>query len=65
MNADIQDLDGKIAGSVNLPRIFETSFRPDLIHRVYLAIATHNLQPQGRDILAGQKTSAESWGTGR
>ena len=50
MNADIQDLDGKIAGSVNLPRIFETSFRPDLIHRVYLAIATHNLQPQGRDI---------------
>ena len=65
MNADIQDLDGKIIGSVNLPRIFLTSFRPDLIHRVFLAIATHNLQPQGRDTLAGQKTSAESWGTGR
>ena len=65
MNADIQDLDGKIIGSVDLPKIFLTSFRPDIIHRVYHAIATHNLQPQGRDILAGQKTSAESWGTGR
>ena len=65
MNAKIQNLDGKIVGSVNLPSIFSTSFRPDLIHRVYLALATHDLQLQGRDIMAGQKTSAESWGTGR
>jgi len=65
MKTDIQDLNGKINGSVNLPKIFLTPFRPDLIHRVYVALATHNLQPQGTDTLAGERTSAESWGTGR
>ncbi len=65
MKTDIFDLNGKIINSIDLPSIFLTPYRPDLIHRVSVILATHNLQPQGRDPMAGQRTSAESWQTGR
>ena len=65
MKSDLLSLDGKVNGSIDIPDIFSTPFRPDLIHRVYVALNTHNLQPQGRDPLAGQRTSAQSWNTGR
>ena len=39
-------------------------FRPDVIKRAVLAIQSSRLQPQGRDPMAGKRTSAESRGTG-
>ncbi len=65
MKADLLNLDGEIKEKIDLPKIFSTPFRPDIIHRVYVALATHKLQPQGRDPEAGERTSAESWGVGR
>lgn len=65
MKTDILDLNGKIISSIDLPNIFSTPYRPDLIHRVSVILTTHDFQPQGRDPMAGQRTSAESWGTGR
>ncbi len=62
--AQIFDLEGKPAGKANLPSVFETPLRPDVIKRAVLAIQSHRLQPQGRDPFAGKKTSAESRGTG-
>ncbi len=60
-------LDGKETGSIDLPFVFQTPFRPDVIQRAYVALATHALQPQGRDPTAGMKTSAEAFNppTGR
>lgn len=50
---------------VDLPKIFETPYRPDIIKRAVLSQQSHKFQPQGRDPMAGKRTTAESWGTGR
>jgi large subunit ribosomal protein L4e len=62
--AKIFDLQGKAVGKTTLPDSFETPLRPDVIKRAVLAIQSNRLQPQGRDPMAGKKTSAESRGTG-
>lgn len=60
----IFDLDGKPVGKIKLPSIFETSIRPDVIKRAVLAIQSASFQPQGRDPMAGKRTTAESRGVG-
>lgn len=65
MKVDLLGLEGEVKGEVELPSIFETPFRPDIIHRAYIALEMHKLQPQGRDPEAGERTSAQSWGVGR
>ena len=58
------DLTGKPVGKIKLPGIFETPLRPDVIKRAVLAMQSHRFQPQGRDPLAGKRTTAESRGVG-
>lgn len=60
----IFDLQGKPIGKATLPAVFATPLRPDVIKRAVLAIQSSRLQPQGRDPMAGKRTSAESRGTG-
>jgi large subunit ribosomal protein L4e len=62
--AEIFDLQGKATGKITLPTVFSTPLRPDVIKRAVLAIQSNRLQPQGRDPMAGKKTTAESRGTG-
>jgi large subunit ribosomal protein L4e len=62
--AEIFDLQGKATGKINLPKVFSTPVRPDVIKRAVLAIQSNRLQPQGRDPMAGKRTTAESRGTG-
>ena len=62
--AEIFDLQGKPTGKITLPDVFSTPLRPDVIKRAVLAIQSSRLQPQGRDPMAGKKTTAESRGTG-
>jgi len=62
--AQVFNLEGKPAGKANLPSVFDTPLRPDVIKRAVLSIQSHRLQHQGRDPMAGKKTSAESRGTG-
>ena len=64
INVEIFDLQGKSAGKTKLPNIFSTPLRPDVIKRAVLAIQSNRLQPQGRDPMAGKRTTAESRGTG-
>ncbi|MCL2690812.1 MAG: 50S ribosomal protein L4 [Candidatus Bathyarchaeota archaeon] len=61
---EIFDLQGKATGKVTLPTVFSTPLRPDVIKRAVLAIQSNRLQPQGRDPMAGKRTTAESRGTG-
>ncbi|MBI2184796.1 MAG: 50S ribosomal protein L4 [Thaumarchaeota archaeon] len=65
MNVPLLNLDGSKTGEVSLPPVFSTPIRPDLIHRVYVSQRSHSKQPQGTDLEAGEKTSAQSWGVGR
>ncbi|MFH0748475.1 MAG: 50S ribosomal protein L4 [Candidatus Bathyarchaeota archaeon] len=62
--AQIYDLQGKPKGRIALPDVFDTVIRPDVIKKVVLAQQSHRLQPQGRDLMAGKRTSAVSMGTG-
>jgi large subunit ribosomal protein L4e len=64
ISAKVFDLRGKKVGKVRLPQIFKTSARPDVIKRAVVAIQSHRFQPQGRDVLAGKRTTAESRGVG-
>lgn len=64
VSAKVFDLRGKKVGKVRLPQIFRTSARPDVIKRAVVAIQSHRFQPQGRDVLAGKRTTAESRGVG-
>jgi len=60
--AKIFDLEGKPIGKISLPPIFGTPSRPDVIKRAVLAIQSNRFQPQGRDPMAGKRTTAESRG---
>jgi len=60
----IFNLEGKPVGKTKLPPIFETPIRPDVIKRAVLAIQSNRRQPQGRDPMAGKRTTAESRGVG-
>lgn len=60
----IFNLEGKPVGKITLPSVFETPLRPDVIKRAVLAIQSSRIQPQGRDPMAGKRTSAESRGVG-
>ncbi len=64
ITAETFDLQGKSTGKITLPNVFSTPLRPDVIKRAVLAIQSSRLQPQGRDPMAGKRTTAESRGTG-
>jgi large subunit ribosomal protein L4e len=57
--------DGEEDGEASLPS-FITMFEVEdfLIRRAFLAQQSRRLQPQGRDPMAGKRTTAESWGVG-
>jgi large subunit ribosomal protein L4e len=65
MDATVHDLDGEAAGTVELPAVFETEYRPDLIRRAVLAAQANRKQAYGADPYAGMRTPAESPGSGR
>jgi len=62
MKAIVFDVQGKQKGEIELPNVFNTGFRPDLIKRAVLAIQSHKRQPYGADKLAGKRTSAHYHG---
>ncbi|MBN1432246.1 MAG: 50S ribosomal protein L4 [Methanomicrobiaceae archaeon] len=65
MKAQIKSIDGKEAGEIELPVIFDEEYRPDLIKRAVISIQSMRYQPHGTNPYAGMKTSAASWGSGR
>jgi len=62
--ANVYNLQGSPKAKTTLPAIFSTPLRPDVIKRAVLAAQSNRLQPQGRDPMAGKRTTAESRGTG-
>lgn len=49
---------------VDLPKVFETPLKPEVIRRAVIAQQSHDFQPQGRDPMAGKRNTALSRGTG-
>lgn len=65
MNATVYDLDGDDTGELELPDVFETTYRSDLVRRAVLAAQANRTQDSGTDEYAGLRTPAESFGSGR
>jgi len=65
MNATVQDLDGNEEDELELPAVFESTYRPDLIRRAVLAAQANRKQDYGADPRAGFRNTAESFGSGR
>lgn len=65
MQATIRNLDGSDGDSLELPAVFETTFRPDLIKGAVHAAQANRKQAYGADEFAGLRTPAESMGSGR
>ena len=65
MTTPLRTVDGGEAGDVDLPAVFETAYRPDLIARAVRTAQANAAQPYGADEFAGLRTPAESFGSGR
>ncbi len=59
------DIEGKPSGEVSVPVVFDTQLRLDLIRKASLPKQSPRFQPQGRNLMAGKRTTAESFGVGR
>ena len=64
MRVKVIGIDGKEAGEVTLPVVFDTPYRPEVIQKVYVNLLSHLYQRQGRYPAAGEIVSAESRNTG-
>jgi len=69
LKVEVVGMNGKPSGKVDLPQVFGSQPRPDLVKKVFWLLGSHGLQPYGRDPMAGERTSAETHspptGTGR
>jgi large subunit ribosomal protein L4e len=61
----IFDADGKGVSELSLPSVFNVVLRRDIIAKAVVAQQSHRFQPQGRNPMAGKRTTAESFGVGR
>ena len=69
MKTEVVGLNGKPSGQIEVPGVFATQLRPDLVKRVFWLVGSHGFQPKGRDPMAGERTTAATHspptGTGR
>ncbi|MER3408435.1 MAG: 50S ribosomal protein L4 [Nitrososphaera sp.] len=65
IKTSVRGIDGKeTSNSVELPIVFQTPYRPEVIQKVYVNLLSHTYQRQGRYPAAGENISAESKNTG-
>jgi large subunit ribosomal protein L4e len=64
MKVKVIQLDGTESDEIQLPAVFDTPYRPEVIHKVYVNVLSHSYQRQGRYPAAGEIVSAESRNTG-
>src|SRR5215467_6880831 len=60
MKVQVFSTTGSKEGEVELPLVFSTSLRNDLIHKAYIHLESHKFQRQGRYPNAGMDVVAES-----
>jgi large subunit ribosomal protein L4e len=62
---NVLSIEGKQTGTVELPKVFDTPIRTEVVKLVYVNLAKNAMQPHGVSPTAGVKPSAVSWGPGR
>ncbi len=64
MKVPIINLQNEKTGEVEVPKVFSTTVRHDVIKKAVIALQSTRFQPQGRDPMAGKRTTAIGRGTG-
>ena len=62
---NIYSVKGEVSGKVDVPKAFDTPYRPDLIKKAVVAAAANKRQPYGPAPDAGIRHSVSTWGKGR
>lgn len=62
---NVYSVDGSVTKKIDLPDIFNTPFRPDIIRKSFNVIRSNKRQKYGADPLAGTKHATASIGKGR
>lgn len=62
---NVYGIDGAVKETVDLPEIFNTPYRPDVIRKSFNVLHSNKRQPYGSDPLAGAKHATASVGKGR
>ena len=65
MKAQVLTLTGTVAHEIDLPSVFSSEYRPDLIKKAVIAQQSRRYQPHGAYPYAGISASAVGWGSGR
>ena len=60
MKVPLLKTNGTKSGQIELPLVFSTEFRKDLIHKSFINLQSHRFQPQGRHPTAGMDVVARS-----
>lgn len=62
---NIYSIDGTVKEKIDLPKIFETPYRPDIIKKSFEVVHANKRQPYGSDPFAGTRHAVASVGKGR
>jgi large subunit ribosomal protein L4e len=62
---NVYSMDGSVKEKIDLPKIFDTPYRPDIIKKSFEVIHSNQRHPYGSDPLAGTRHAVASVGKGR
>lgn len=62
---NVYSIKGEVSGTVDVPAVFSSEYRPDVIKKAILAAAANKRQPYGPSAKAGMRHSTSTWGKGR
>merc|ERR1711937_73239 len=63
--ANVYNTSGEKSGEASMPAVFRAPIRHDIVNFVHTQLRKNARQATGVKRIAGEQTSAESWGTGR
>lgn len=65
VKVNVYGIDGSVSEKIDLPEVFDTEYRPDLIKKSFNVMHSNKRQPYGADPYAGTKHATASVGKGR
>jgi len=65
IKVNVYGIDGASSEKIDLPEVFDTPYRPDIIRKSFNVLHSNKRQPYGADPFAGTKQATASVGKGR
>ncbi|MBN2603489.1 MAG: 50S ribosomal protein L4 [Candidatus Thermoplasmatota archaeon] len=65
VKVNVYGIDGSVSEKIDLPAVFDTEYRPDIIKKSFNVMRSNKRQPYGSDPFAGKRHATASVGKGR